>query len=198
METMNPLSTLKMDIEKTVSIISESEWNEVGVNIIEMTVRKGKIILKQSEICREVLRIVDGIAASEHVVDEKSVIVRFFQKGEFCTNVISALTATTGAHSIISLTPLQAVSIPFELFMELYHRPSVIGQYIREKVMQTIFEDATIISAKTICTSETLDQLLRDNYPEIISRVSDRYIAQFIGITPETYSRMQKRRHERS
>lgn len=105
MDTINPLSALKMDIEKTVSNISESEWNEFGVNVTEISVRKNRTILKQSEICREVLCIVDGIAASEHIVDGKSIIARFFQKGEFCTNVIIAMTATTGAHDIISLTP---------------------------------------------------------------------------------------------
>ena len=75
---------------------------------------------------------------------------------------------------------------------------STIGRFIREKTMQTIFEDKIITSSKTLLTNEELDQFIRETYPEIIQRVPSKYIAQFIGITPESYSRLLKRQLQKS
>ena len=54
------------------------------------------------------------------------------------------------------------------------------------------------ISSKTLFTNEALDQFIRETYPEIIRRVPSKYIAQFIGITPESYSRLLKRQLQKS
>ena len=198
MEGSDPLVALKTDIETAVSPLPEAEWNRFVEQATELSVKKNTVILRQTEICREVLYITDGIAASEYVVEGRNIISRFFQKGNFCTNLISATTGRLDCDNLISITPLQALSITFNTFNEYYHEASVIGRFVREKIMQTIFEDKIITSSKTLLTNEELDQFIRETYPEIIRRVPSKYIAQFIGITPESYSRLLKRQLQKS
>ena len=198
MERSDPLAVLKTDIETSVSLVPDAEWNRFVEQTTELSVKKNAVILRQTEICREVLYITDGIAASEYVVDGRNIISRFFQNGNICTNLISATKARPDCDNLISITPLQALSIPFNTFNEYYHGTSVIGRFVREKILQTIFEDKIITSSKTLLTNEALDQFIRETYPEIIRRVPSKYIAHFMGITPESYSRLLKRQLQKS
>jgi CRP-like cAMP-binding protein len=198
MEKSDLLVTLKADIETSVSRVPDADWNRFVKQTTELSLKKNSVIFRQTEICREVLYITDGITASEYVVDGRNVIVRFFLKGNFCTNLISAMTTRAGYENIISITPVQALSIPLNIFFEYYHEPSTIGRFLREKVLQTLLEDKIITSSKTLLTNEALDQFIRETYPEIIRRVPSKYIAQFIGITPESYSRLLKRQLQKS
>lgn len=198
MENLELLAALKADIEKTVSTAPEAEWRRFANQATGLSVKRNRVILRQTDICKDVLYIVKGIAASEYVVDGKAVISRFFQPGDICTNVISAVAARPDCDNMISLTTLQAISIPLDIWLEYYHEPSVIGRFIREKVLKIIVEDKTIVSSKTLLSSEELDRFIREAYPEIIRLVPSKYIAQFMGITPEAYSRLLKRTQKKS
>ena len=113
MERPDPLVALKAEIETSVSPMPDAEWNRFVEHATELSVKKKVVILSQTEICREVLYITDGIAASEYVIEGRIIISRFFQKGNICRNLISAATARPDCDNLISITPLQAVSIPF-------------------------------------------------------------------------------------
>ena len=198
MERSDPFAVLKKDVETTVSHIPEAEWNQFVEQATIMSVKKKTIIFRQTEICREILYITDGIAATEYVVDGRNIITRFFLKGYFCTNLISVTSSQLCYDNIISITALQAISISFNTFLEYYHGTSTISRFVREKVLQTLVEEKTILSSKTLLTKEELDQFIRETYPEIIRRIPSKYIAQFMGITPESYSRLLKRQQEKS
>jgi hypothetical protein len=121
--------------------VPDAKWNRFVEQTTELSVKKNVVILRQTEICREVLYITDGIAASEYVVEGRNIISRFFQKGNICTNLISATTARPDCDDLISITPLQAISVPFDIFIAYYHGTSFISRFVREKILQTIFED---------------------------------------------------------
>ena len=198
MERAEPFIFLKKDIETIVSSVPEAEWNRFVAQTKELSVKKNTVIFKQTEICQEILYITDGIAASEYVIEGRNIITRFFLEGNICTNLISAVKARLDYDNLVSMTALKAISIPFKTFYEYYHGDSVISRFVREKALQNFVEDKIITSSKTLLTNEELDQFIRDTYPEIIRRVPSKYIAQFIGITPESYSRLQKRQLQKS
>ncbi len=198
MEILRPLTQLKDAIETILSPVPDKEWRRFLKTAKNISKKKYDVIFRQTEICREVIYLTDGIAASEYVLDGRSSINRFFLKGSFCTNLISLATGQPDCDNIISLTALQGVIVPVEIFIEYYNEDSTIGRFIRDKVLQTLVEDKSITSAKTLLTKDALDQFIRDTYPEVISRIPSKYIAQFMGITPEAYSRLLKRRLQKT
>lgn len=175
----------------------DGEWRDFIGRARGLSFKKNRVVLHQTEICREILYIVSGIAASEYVVDGQVIISRFFQAHDFCTNMISIASNSPSCDNIISLTPLHLLSIPIDAVLEHYNGPTVIGRYIRDKILLTLLHDKTILSSKTMLSAEDLDQFIRENYPEIVREVPSKYIAQFMGITPEAYSRLLRRMQKR-
>lgn len=186
-------SVLKSDIEKNVAPVPDAEWKSFMHQAKVLSFKRNQVVLHQTEICREILYIVDGVAASEYVVDGQVIISRFFQAHDFCTNMVSIATNAPGCDNIISLTPLHLLSIPINTFLEHYNGTSIIGRYMRDKVLFTLLHDKMITSSKTMLRAEDLDKFIRDTYPDIIQKVPSKYIARFMGITPEAYSRLRRR-----
>lgn len=188
------MEALKTEIEQYLDQILAQEWADFAANIQVKTAQKRETILRQSEVCTEVLYLLDGIAASEFNTREKYIISRFFQPGNFCSNLVSAVTQTIQPDNVVAITRLSYVSIPFANFMELYLHSDSIGLYIRKKMMELLVEDKHFISLKT--TTSTTDQyiFMEQHYPEILQQTPARYIAAFMGITPEALSRFLKSR----
>ena len=87
---MNQIEILKADCAAHAIQIPAGEWAELAEHFSPRTFKKKSVLISQTEICDEVYYLADGILASEFVVDDRSVISRFFRKGNFCTNVVSA------------------------------------------------------------------------------------------------------------
>ena len=97
---------------------------------------------------------------------------------------------------IIAITPITSLSIPYHLFYQYYLYSSTFGIFIRKKMLENMVEAKHFISFKTISDTETKYQFLEENYPEIIRDTPSKYIANFLGITPEALSRFLSRRYK--
>lgn len=158
--------------------------------------KKNTILFHQTQISKDVFMITEGIIAVQSVIDDKEIISRFFTAGDACMNVTNTISGELGIDNLISMTEISGFRIPFSKFIELYHSPTDLGRFIREKILEEIASSKDITSAKIMYKSNDLDLYLRSNHPEIIRDVPSKYIAMFMGISPEAYSRLLSKRHK--
>lgn len=192
------IKELEVDIHLHNIEIPDSMRQEIRDTIKTASFKKKSVVICQTQVCNEMLFVVNGILASEYIVDGKSVISRFFVKSNFCSNIVSAASQDLALDNIIALTDVDVISMPFDWFIRCYLKDMTFGEYIRLKVMQNMLEAKNFISMKTISDTESKYQFLKKEYPEILQNVSDKYVAAFFGITPEGLSRFFKKRHEKS
>ena len=76
--------------------------------------------------------------------------------------------------------------------MDAYLHDEKIGGFFRMKILEHLIEAKNFISIKTSTNTEVQYSFLESNYPEIIKHTPSKYIAAFIGITPEALSRFLK------
>ncbi|SHK32719.1 Crp/Fnr family transcriptional regulator [Chryseobacterium polytrichastri] len=176
----------------------DEEWNGLLRNSDVKSFRKNEIILKRNFRYGDVLFVVEGILASEFTLGEKTVIGRFFQPGNLCTNFDSLLHQTVSRYQIVSITPCTVISIPASDFMEYYNNGMSLGKIIRNTVLEIIAEDILITDMKLLYGKDEMIEFIRMYYPDIAKKVPYKYIAQFLGITPEAYSRILKQSHHKS
>lgn len=188
------MEKLKLEIEKYLQEGIDSEWKVFSSQLSVHTASKREIIFRQTDICDRVIYILEGIAASEYNEQGKFIISRFFQPSNLCSNMISAVSKTFASDNVIAITNMKYVAIPFDYFMNLYLYSDKIGVFLREKILEHLIEAKHIISAKTSSVTEMQYRFLEENYPEIIAKTPSKYIAAFIGITPEALSRFLKQR----
>ncbi|MEO1628306.1 MAG: cyclic nucleotide-binding domain-containing protein [Bacteroidota bacterium] len=188
------METLKLEIEKYLQQGIDSEWKWFSSQLSVHTASKREIIFRQTDICDRVIYILEGIAASEYNEEDKFIISRFFQSGNLCSNMISAVSKTFASDNVIAITNVKYIAMPFDCFMDLYLYSDKLGIFLRKKILEHLIEAKNIISIKTSSVTEVQYSFLEENYPEIIAQTPSKYIAAFIGITPEALSRFLKQR----
>jgi len=189
------MELLKHEIEKYTQLSLNSEWEEFSSKLTLSTASKREIIFRQTEICNEVIYILKGIAASEYNIEDKLIITRFFQERNLCSNMVSAASKTIQSDNVIAITDVEYITLPFDYFMNIYLHSDTIGVFLRKKILQHLIEAKNFISIKTSADTEVQYAFLEKDYPEIIRKTASKYIAAFIGITPEALSRFLKQRH---
>nr|WP_279324445.1 cyclic nucleotide-binding domain-containing protein [Chryseobacterium pyrolae] len=160
--------------------------------------KKNDIILKRNFRYNDVLFVAEGILASEFTVNEKTIIGRFFQTGNLCTNFDNLLHQAVSKYQIISITSSTVISIPASDFMEYYHNGISLGKLFRKTILEIIAEDILITNVKLLYEKNEMIEFMRTYYPDITQNVPYKYIAQFLGIAPESYSRILKQSHRKN
>lgn len=186
----------KLEIEKFTKKLTDNEWSEFSAQCKIKYATKRKIIFRQTEVCKEILYITDGILASEYFNEDKLVITRFFKSGNFCTNILSAASYSLHSDNIVAITDVVFIIIPVKIFIDLYLYSDTIGVFFRKKILENTIENKNFITIKTISDTEIKYQFLENNYPEVIKNIPSKYVAAFLGITAEALSRFLNKRYK--
>ncbi|MEM9539134.1 MAG: cyclic nucleotide-binding domain-containing protein [Cyanobacteria bacterium P01_E01_bin.42] len=197
--TVTGISVLKNDIDSYDLSLPEDEWNRIQTIVSEFTFAKKSVIFSQAIVCDRIFFIADGIAASEQTLAEgTSPIARFFCRGQFCSNITSALMKDYANDTLIAIADVRVVSFPIYFFLQEYYDGKILGEYFRRKVLETLLFDKEIICAKTVLNTEYRYRFLEERQPEVIQLVPDKDIARFMGITPQGLCRFLKNRSQKN
>ncbi|MEM8615029.1 MAG: hypothetical protein AAGF93_23695 [Cyanobacteria bacterium P01_H01_bin.105] len=196
---MMGISVLKDDIDSYGLHIQEDEWTCIKKITSEFAFVKKSVIFSQAFVCDKIFFITEGIAASEQTLAEGvSPIARFFSRGQFCSNITSALTQAYANDTLIAITDIKGISMPMEFFLNEYHTGNKFGEYLRKKILETLLFDKEIMCAKTVLNTEYRYRFLEECQPEVIQLVPDKDIARFMGVTPQGLCRFLKKRLQKS
>ncbi|MCW3465088.1 Crp/Fnr family transcriptional regulator [Chitinophaga nivalis] len=175
------------------AILEEEEWAEL-LQIAEVVVcKKNEIILKRNTRAADVLFVAEGILASAFTMNDKTVIGRFFTSPGLCTNFDSLVNQAVSRFQIMSVTPCTIVRIPADKFLHYYYHGRSLGLLLRSNVLGIMAEDIWMTDIKLLSTKEEMVLFMREHYPDVVKEVPYKYMAQFLGITAEAYSRILRK-----
>ncbi len=187
-----------IDIFKLKEIPQDFEWRGLLENAEVRTYKKNEVILKPHLRFIEVLFVAEGILASEFTMKDKTVIGRFFTPGNLCTNFDSLLNQTVSQYQVVSMTSCKVIAISAAQFMEYYYNGNSVGRILRKIVLEIITEDIWMTNVKLMYQKPEMIAFMQQHYPEIVRDVPYKYVALFLGITPEAYSRILRKGYERT
>ena len=156
--------------------------------------RKKQFLLQEEDICKYIAFVEKG-AMRAYTVNEKGTehIIQFALEGWLISDLYSFLTGEPATYNIDALENAELVLISKaaheELLLKLpkyetYTRLQITGAYIAMQRRLTSIISLSLEERYTYFTSL---------YPDIVQRVPQHMIASFMGLTPETLSRVRKR-----
>lgn len=160
-------------------------------------VKKGQQILQAGAICKDIFFIEEGLVRYYSIVDGEEKTGYFNKEGEFVCNYASYLPQKPSTTIIEALEACTVYSISrsnMQLFYEQVKYGERFGRLALEDVYMTAINQ---ISSLYNDPPEVRYQLFLSRFPDLGQRIPQYYIASYVGIKPQSLSRIRKRLAEK-
>jgi CRP/FNR family transcriptional regulator, anaerobic regulatory protein len=173
--------------------VTEEEWKLHRDALTRKFLKKGEYLLRQGQVCEHVSFISHGSFRVYSVIKDVEVSNYFFFENSYATDYASFLTRKPSDTSIVAMEDSEILQLNFPNMQMLYEKvPSwqKYGRLMAEHVFLMAEERAKALQQNS---PESLYLKIMQEHPQIIERVPQQYIASYIGIQPESLSRIRKR-----
>lgn len=183
---------LKEYIE-SITILREEEWKTIASFFVKREYDKGAKLIELGETEEYLSFIEKGIIRSYIPDEERGLTFEFYFDKEFTCAYDSFLTRQPTDYEQETLAKTIVWSISYSCLQKVYAQTSTgnfWGRYAAEKLF--LQKSKREISLLTNTAKERYLELL-SNQSDIIKHVPLKYIASYIGITPQALSRIRKK-----
>jgi CRP-like cAMP-binding protein len=157
------------------------------------TYAKGDFFLKEGQVCREVGFIEKGIVRYFINHDGEELIYEFGKEYNFVCNYESFLDHSPSKKNIRFIEDATLLVISYDNLQLLYAHIKE-GQRFGRLICEQIFVESLrqITSLYTHQPEERYIQFIR-SYPDLQQRIPQYYISSYVGVKPQSLSRIRKR-----
>lgn len=155
--------------------------------------KEGEILLKEGGIAKELFFIVNGVLKITTVNDKGNDVTYFFvRENQFCTILKSFNSGKPGGESIVAACDAEVLAIPKSKLLALYKKLPYMKELIEQVIQQRLIDKIEIRNLYLGCDAASRYRLFIMREPDIALRVSLSDIASYLGVTPQSLSRIRK------
>ena len=174
-----------------ITPLSEQSWNHFRSHAKRRLLKKRDHFLQQGDVCRHLGFITTGYVRHYYVVDGKEVTNDFNFENMVTGAYHSFMSQTPARFNIIAMEDVELVTYNRALLLQLYDGDSQ-WQKIGRVFLEKMFERKQLREESFLLDNPEQRYLnLLELSPFIIQRVPLQYIASYLGMTPETLSRVR-------
>ncbi|PWA10544.1 Crp/Fnr family transcriptional regulator [Flavobacterium laiguense] len=173
--------------------LSEEESAAIAETMCIQKYKKGSILLKEGQISTEAYFVLEGCVRQYFLVDGEEKTTNFFTEEQWVISINSFSQNSPSTHFMVCCTDTVLVVGNREKEEDLYKRFPKL-ETVSRKVMEKVFaEQQELMSSYTTDTPEQRYVRLLNSRPELFQTIPQYQIASYIGVKPESLSRIRKR-----
>lgn len=177
----------------TIAPMSDSDWRFFSSKLHKTALKKHTVLLKLGAVESHLYFITKGVVRFYIPGEDADLTFGFLFENEFVTGYDSFLTQTPSEYQIETLTDSVLWKISRKDLEEVYERTSS-GNNIGRKMAENMF----LIKSKRELSllSKTAEERYLDLFsdrPKLLQQIPLKYIASYIGVTPQALSRIRRR-----
>lgn len=173
--------------------LSEADRAEIKQSIVIEKFPKGTNLLKENEVSKNCYFLLEGCVRQFKLNEGKEETTGFYTEGDSIVSFLSYLERTPSTHHLVCTEDcLIAISDP-EYEKNIHEKYPAIKDFVYNDItrqMGKIQEESSVF--KTSTPEERYLNLLNKK-PSLLNRIPQHQIASYIGVTPESLSRIRKR-----
>ncbi|PVY37333.1 Crp/Fnr family transcriptional regulator [Pontibacter virosus] len=174
--------------------LTEEEQAHIKTYLTLKKIRKKQYLLQEGDVCK-VIAFVEKGALRAYSVDDNSNehIIQFALEGWTISDLYSFLTGDPATYNIDALEDSELVLISKSAHEELLQTMPKYETFTRLNITGAYLAMQRRLTSIKSSTAEERYQDFIALYPHIAQRVPQHMIASYMGLTPETLSRVRKR-----
>lgn len=167
-----------------------STLKEVG----DLSIPSKTILLKDGNVADKLYLIRKGCMRLFFYHEGKDITFQFFFEGDFVASFDSLYKRQPSLFFLESIEPTEVFVIKRDDFYALIETVPSLKKYYEEKLIECFHVYQQLFLSRIKNTpQQRYEELLRE-YPNIIQRVPQHYIASYLGVTSVSLSRIKNRR----
>ncbi|NQD71118.1 Crp/Fnr family transcriptional regulator [Sphingobacterium shayense] len=170
------------------------DWNKFDHLFKRREVAAKTTLLKEGEISRTMFFIEKGCLRTWINNDGKEITTQFFFENDRVASIESFKTNQPSLYSIESLEPSILRTISQHDFQNSLENLPEIKKELEEHLFRRLLHGQKLFYSYLKNSPQKRYQELLEEYPHIIQRVPQHYIASYLGITSVSLSRIRNRR----
>jgi len=178
-----------------IAEVSDHDWNLFSSKLERREFAKRSELVRLGQIENHISFIEEGIIRLfiPKEDEEKEITFGFSFSGEFISAYDSFLTQTPSLYQLEPLTRSVIWSISYEDLQEVYTKTKIgnlIGRLSSERLY--LIKSARMQSLLNETAEERYLNLIKER-PHLLKEIPLKYIASYIGVTPQALSRIRKK-----
>jgi CRP/FNR family transcriptional regulator, anaerobic regulatory protein len=175
------------------STIPSAEQELISEAFQPMSLKEGDYLQRGGQVCRQLFFICSGVLRIV-VVNDKGVEVThyFLKQNQFCTILNSFNTEAVADESIQAACDAEVLAITKPDLLALYEKLPFVQTLINQVIQQGLLDKIRIRNTYLGQEAATRYKLFMMQQPDIALQVSLSDVASYLGITPQSLSRIRK------
>jgi CRP-like cAMP-binding protein len=179
-------------IREKIALTKEGE-NQLKSFFTPKKLRKRQYLLNAGDVGLYIAFVEKGLMRSFSVDEEgREHVMQFAMEGWWISDMASFLSQEGATHNIEALEDTQLLLLTKPAMDEMIDAIPGMERYFRLLMQNSIIALQRRIRVVQTSSAEELYLKLMEVQPEIISRAPQQHVASYLGITPETLSRIRK------
>ena len=180
------------NIKSFVALSQNDEEAFLKIVVVKKYAKKD-FILEEGEICDKIFFINSGSARDFFNIDGEEKIVEFFFEESWFTDYNSFLTGQPTSENLQAIESCEVVHFKRIDLERLYISHPVFEKVGRVMAQNAFMNLMKIIGMRTNQDPEERYLNLLKQRPELFERIPQHYIASYLGLQPQSLSRIRKR-----
>ena len=184
---------LRKHVEQFVKI-SDEDWALFEPHLTQRTIRKHEFMIREGSVGRELGYIISGEMRHYYTTKGEEKTTYFYFENSLVGPYHSCITGMPSRLSIEALSDTRLIVFPYEVLKQLFAKSqgwNTFGRVLAEYLGLGL-EDR-MVGLLTLSPEERYVELLQSNKKKILERIPQHLIANYLGVTPVSLSRIRNR-----
>jgi len=189
----NHVAMLRNAINRLVQL-TDQDWELLIPDLKYRHLDKGEYWIAEGKKEQQIGFVLNGNMRHYYTHDGEEKTTYFFFENHLVSSYFSALTGQPSQLTIEALTECHLITFPYKVLVSLYESSHLWERFGRKLAEYLALGLEERMAGLLILTpEERYLQLLQENKKKIIERIPQHLIANYLGITPVSLSRIRGR-----
>lgn len=184
------------DLRKFLSGFKMLTSEDVDLLVDNTVIRhyqKGDIVLREGQMAKECYMVLKGLVREYYIVDGEEKTTNFFTEMQPVNSFSSRKSKKPSRHFLVCAEDCALTVSTNSLEAEMCRLIPRLGAIIRDEVEKETGKMQDEMASFITSTPEERYTDLMENHPKLLNRVPQHQVASYLGVKPETLSRIRKR-----
>lgn len=173
--------------------LTAEEQAQIAANLVVEAYPKGKLLVKAGETWRLCYFVLEGCLRQYKVVDDTEVTTQFYTEREAAIDFNSYINQAKSDSYLVCMEDTIVIEGNPNQEADMYERFPKLQQITRAMMEQDFGKMQEQFSRFIASSAEERYTHLLNHRPDLLQRVPLQHLASYIGVTPESLSRIRKR-----